>query len=861
MKNLALKSTCNKKLIGFFYLLPFFSFAQDFDGDGIEPPPAASINEYLVYLVVGAIALGGFFVFKTKSSVNRTKTKLLALFIFLSSVATTTAQIQNNGILHVADGGFIYLSSGTFNFGANTATSTSKSIPYAATNGKIIVGSSATFVTNGSTTTFVNGYAQTRSTTATRLAIGTATSYAPVQVTAATNTTGVEAAYINAAPLTAYNGGLNANVTAIANTEYWFVKGENAVLSLSWRASSGLSSYVYPDVTLVGYNTSTSKWETIASAIDATSVFGGTSSLAGSGSITSTAAVLLANYSAFAIGQKGVDCAPLVTSSGSTRTWSGSAWDVTPTLADAVVLNGAYASGSFACNSLNFNGFDVTLTGTQSLEIVNGVSGTGKVVMSSETSLVQRNSAATAPALELTKTTRPIKRFDYVYWGQPISGDAFSQLNTAAAPTAAIGAFDLKYKYVSGNITSAGGWQNLTATTAGQGFIMRVKQQAPFTDATTLSVINLTFTGTANNGDITVPIVNVPSSTTSARNNNLLANPYPSAIDAEKFLTQNNTLVDGVIYLWRANTTNSGAAGAAYTVADYIAYTRAGSAGYSGTGTDVNFNGKIASGQGFKVKAIATGTASFTNCMRVAGNNNQFYRTNTYATNTTDTKNRFKLNLQTDSGIANEILIAYLPETTLAYDAMYDAELNSVSTTKIYSILDNDTKKLVINARPDFVDTDQVNLGFGKPDTNSTNMQIALTQQEGIFANNQTPIYLHDTQTNVYHDFANGAYSFTTNSATDNTRFKVVYQNGTLGNPDFNTTTVSAFINNQTFSVTANNTIAQIDLFDLTGRKIATYTKINANTFSSPFYKPTGIYLTKITLDSGKIVAQKLINK
>jgi hypothetical protein len=866
MKKFSSKTTHNITRNCLFYLLPFFSFAQGFvmdeydGGDGIEAPPTASINESLICLFVLAVALAMFHLFKTKNNRKTSKTKFLVLLIFFSGIITTTAQIQNNGILHASDGGIVYLESGTFNFGANTTTSTSKSTPYNATDGKISLGSSATFVTDGNTTQFVDGYAQTRNTTATLLAIGTATSYAPVMITAATNDTGVEAAYVNEAPLSAFNGGLNANVTAVANTEYWIVKGENAILTVSWRASSGLSSFVYADVTLVGYNTITSKWETINAAIDATSVFGGASSLAGSGSITSSFVVVLSNYSAFALGQKGVDCVALVASSGNIKTWNCSSWiGGTPTLADPVSLSAAYSEGSFACNSLNLNVFDVTLSGTASLEIVNGVSGTGKIIMSSEASLVQRNAAATAPTIELTKTTRPIKRFDYVYWSQPISGDAFSQLNNAASPDALTGAFDLKYKYVSGNITSTGGWQNLTATTAGQGYIMRTKQQAPFTDATTLAVIDLTFTGTANNGYITVPIANVTSSTTSARNNNLLANPYPCAIDAEKFLTQNNTLVDGVIYLWRANTTNSGTSGAAYTVADYIAYTRAGSAGYSGAGVDANFNGNIASGQGFKVKAIASGTASFTNCMRVVGNNDQFYRNNTFANNTNTTVNRFKLNLQTQSGIANEILIAYLPETTIAYDAMYDAELNSVSNIKIYSILDNDTKKLVINARPNFTNTDQVSLGLSKPNTESSTLQIAPTQQEGIFANNQTPIYLYDTQTNLYHDFANGSYSFTTNNPTDNSRFKVVYQNGTLDTPDFQNPTLSVVLNQSSLNANASIPMESLILYDLTGRMIENYTNIKATSFSTPFYHAQSLYIVKITHTNGVVVSKKVL--
>jgi len=223
---------------------------------------------------------------------------------FIVAISSIQAQVQNDGVLHVADNGFIFIESGVVTFGTSSATTTSKTAPYAVTDGKIILGAAATFSTDGSNTKFVNGYAETRNTTATLLAIGASTIYAPIQVTAATNTSGVRAAYFNTAPLTAYAGGLDISVTALANTEYWIAKGENAVVTLSWRAASNLTSILTSPVglTIVGYKSG--KWEAIASDLDVTSVFGGTSTLSGSGSITTNAAVDLSLYEAFAIGEK-----------------------------------------------------------------------------------------------------------------------------------------------------------------------------------------------------------------------------------------------------------------------------------------------------------------------------------------------------------------------------------------------------------------------------------------------------------------------------------------------------------------------------------------------------------------------------
>lgn len=790
---------------------------------------------------------------------NSGKCLAILLFILVGNSNVVYAQLHNNGVLHVKENGYLYISNGVMTFGSGSETTTNVSVPYSSTDGKIILGTTSSFTTDGLASKFVNGYAETRNTTETLLAIGSLTTYAPIKVAASLDT-GVHAAYVSAAPLSAYSAALESSVAAVANTEYWIVKGSDAIVSLSWRPSSGLSGYPYADVTIVGYKNG--KWEAIPSTIDAASKFGGTSVLNVSGSITSTSAIPLSAYDALAIGRKGVSCAELIASSGTIKTWNGSSWSPSaPTLADPVVISAAYAAGSFACNSIVLNA-NVTLTGTQSLEIVNGATGTGKVIMSSEASVVQREKTAPAPEVELTKTTRPMKRFDYVYWGSPISQDTFAQLNNAQATGATLsGAFDAKYKYVAGDTSTSGGWQVLTATTPGNGFITRVKEQAPLTTAVATATIDVKFSGTANNGDISVPVSYVNGNPTSARNNNLLANPYPSAIDAEKFLTENSSLLDGVIYLWKSQTTNDGAA-QAYSVADYIAYTKAGTTANSGTGTDNTFTGKIASGQGFKVKALNAGNVLFTNCMRVVGSNSQFYRVNDYAENTAETKDRFKVNLQTLNGIANQVLVAYLPETTLGYDNMYDAELYSVSPTKMYSILDNDTKKLAINARPSFENTDEVIIGFTKETTTNTQMSFNVVEKEGLFAMNQTPIYIYDNQLNVYHDFATGPYIFNTTSQENNSRFKIVYQNPLLSNESFDNNLTISTLNDNILKVSSKVTIDEVNVFDMTGRLVLNVTPEKQTlTFESNFYKAAGVYIVKVKLTNGQIVTSKLINK
>jgi len=793
---------------------------------------------------------------KLFSSNKNSSNFYIAFVLTLSSICFLEAQVQNNGTLYIGDNATMYIGSSTFTFGSGSTTQTSRT---AGTYGKLQLSATATF-SGASSSLFTNGFVSTLKAGYFELPTGQGSNFAPIGVTNASVTNGVAAAY--------YQGSLastvkDVTISTLPTAGYWDVKGDNATIQLIWSSDISSLTNSIANLTVAGFNSVNSKWEAIASATPTGTLTSGT--------ISTSTAVTLANYSAFTLAERGISCAPLITASGTTRTWNGTEWDVTPTLADAAVLSGNYPSttGSFECNSLAIGTHTITLVDGQTIEVVNGISGTGTITMSSTASILQRNDAsAIAPTIILTKSSRVNMRAnDYIYWGSPLTTDSFGQLNGARAynsenvlvGTAA--AFDAKYKYVSGDATSTGGWQNLTQTEPGKGFIMRIKDQTPYTGTTIYAGhINLTYSGSANNGTITVATANILDSPTSARNNNLLANPYPSAIDADKFL-EYNTNLDGVVYLWKAQTVNNGAAGVAYTIADYIAYTRAGSTGYTGIGSDP-FNGKIATGQGFKVKAMnasGTGDVTFNNCMRVSGNNNQFMRMNSETE--VVTIDRFKLNMTDSNGLGNQILVAYLPETTLGYDRMYDAKLNSVSAAQVYTLLEEDNTKLAINARPAFQSTDVVALGLSKSTTALETFSIAIADKEGIFAGNTVNVFLNDKQSNTYHNLANGPYTFTSNVIQLNDRFQVVYQNGLLSNSDFDLNAVVASINEQTLSITSKLPITQVLVYDLSGRLVVTIPVDQQITITENFPFAAGIYVAKVKLNNGAVVTQKLINK
>ena len=780
------------------------------------------------------------------------------LFIFFCLGLASQAQVQNNGKLYVADNASFYIESGDYAFGTGSNTETSRT---ASIFGKLQKGPSVTVSGAASGAgLFVNGYVSTLSASYFLLPTGQNTTYAPIGITNAAVASGVTAAYSDGTPANSAN--LDLTLAALFTTGSWNVNGDNAKLTLLWSSDISALSTVIANLTVAGYNTTTSKWE----AITSTSITG---SLA-SGTIETTNAINLSNYSAFTLAKKGTICAEVFAATGTTKTWNGTWSPSAPSEIDNAVIAGAGSPGSFVCNSLAVNA-NISLTDGQTIEVVNAITGSGTITMSSQASVLQRNDASgISTPISLTKSTRNgMYAYDYNYWGSPLkqSENTFALLATARAytndnttPSGVVGALDNFYKYVAGDTSASGGWQTLTSNpTVGAGFITRIKNQAPFASFGTQNTtdhINLTFAGTANNGTITVPIANSLASPASSRNYNLLSNPYTSAIDADKFL-EYNTDLDGAVYIWKATTPSTGAPGSSYSRADYIAYTRAGSTAESGISATV-FNGKIATGQGFKVKAntaTGTGTATFNNCMRVSGNNDQFMRS---SNNTTI--DRYKLNFNGVNNVGNQILIAYMPQTTLGYDRMYDAELSSVSPAQMYSLLDNTSTQLGINARPAFATNDVVALGVDKSNATPENFSIAIADKEGVFQGTAINVLLHDKLLHIYQNLSNGPYNFTSNSAALQGRFEIVYQEAALGNAEFDTTNVIATLNNQALKITASLPITNVAVYDIAGRLVTNLTIDNQQQVNQPFLFANGVYIVKIKLNNGATATQKLLN-
>lgn len=565
----------------------------------------------------------------------------------------------------------------------------------------------------------------------------------------------------------------------------------------------------------------------------------------------------------------------VVINSQPTNTWNGSAWStgLAPTSSEKIIFDGFYSSAT------NLNGCSCQVNSGKSATILSGgilkitneltVLGTGTLTFENNSSLVQINDAAINTGnITYRRQTTPISKFDYTYWSSPVSPQTLYNVS----PNTLYDKF-FSYNAVSDIWTQENPANNMVK---GVGYIIRGPQN--YAAPTPPGLYEANFKGVPNNGIITIPIGGLDSS-------NLIGNPYPSALDANKFLTDNSAVLDGTLYFWTHNTAiqlasgiANGSAGSgdyAYTSDDYASYNLTGGVGTDGVTYAQGGNvagtggqkpsGKIASGQGFFATGKSSGTATFNNSMRVGvgaitGDNSQFFKMTSKKESVLE-KHRIWLNLTNTQGAFKQMLLGYVTNATNGYDNSYDGESFDGNTfVDFYTV--NDDKNLTIQGRAlPFDENDVVPIGFSS--TIEGVFSIGIDEVDGLFASQD--VFLEDTNTNTVKNLKEGPYTFTTVSGTFNDRFvlRFINANKTLETNKFDTLSNTVLVSNKNKQIKINSSIEMIDkiqIYDLLGKKV--YEKINVNAnevFLSNLVVSNQVLLVKIILENDKTITKKII--
>ncbi|WPR71172.1 LamG-like jellyroll fold domain-containing protein [Flavobacterium sp. NG2] len=437
-------------------------------------------------------------------------------------------------------------------------------------------------------------------------------------------------------------------------------------------------------------------------------------------------------------------------------------------------------------------------------------------------------------------------------------------------------------------------WNNIKNTGAlntAEGFTMKgTGGSAPIT-----AKQNYVFTGKPNSGTISrgLPL----------EQTYLIGNPYPSALDADEFIKDNlkdcvgcrgtANVFNGALYYWD-HLANSNNHNLAEYEGGYSTYTLMGGvvavvngdlntqSGLSGTRAPGRY---IPVGQAFFVDAateasivgttstVQGGTLIFKNSQRKfyreGDSNSLFMKPSTTGKTTTesdsDTRSKIRLGFNPPNGKHRQILLGADKNTTNSADIGYDAPMFDLNSSDIYWKINNNP--YVIQGVPSF-DEDQI-IPVGITMEKLGEATINIDALENIPTN--LNIYLHDNESNTYHDIKANSYKVSLPKGAINNRFSIQFAStAQLGIDDFQNTnrlitikhiqqTSKLIIENEANEITIN----KVNLFDINGKLLSSW-KIEDNTQSNIELAikdvSTGVYIVLVNTSKGKLSQQIIIN-
>lgn len=536
----------------------------------------------------------------------------------------------------------------------------------------------------------------------------------------------------------------------------------------------------------------------------------------------------------------------------------------------------------------------------------------GKIDLVGRSQLVQTESSdldpTSAGSIERDQQGQANK-FNYNYWSSPV-GTISSTTNNNAFTVAGVlrdgttPATPVAINWVSGYngalgspISLAGYWiykfDNLANdyanwTQIGENGTLQAGKGFTLKGPGTTGNQNLTFTGKPNNGPIT--------NTVSKDQLLLIGNPYPSSIDADQFINDNigsldvtttNPTIDGALYFWEHystnNTHNLGGYQGGYAIRNLAGGVASSSTGIdyiSGSGTTSKLKDPqkyIPVGQGFFVFGNASGgNVVFKNSQRAFIKEENAASQTTYRVPVTpkgldhwtdnsddpivkDTHKKLRLGYNSyNETFHRQVLLAFMDDkANHEINAGYDAYNIDDSPSDMYFL--NGENELAIQGEGYFDETSSYPIGVRLETAGKVSFGV-----DGLenFDDNQN-VFIYDILDDSYHNIKNTLYEIELPAGTLDDRFYLRFVDKKLGTDTFNLSKSdeAIVVVNQNVTIqSSNQLIKNITVFDLAGRKIDSYKKVNALRYTlSHLNKTTTGLIVKITLENDTVISKKII--
>ncbi len=434
------------------------------------------------------------------------------------------------------------------------------------------------------------------------------------------------------------------------------------------------------------------------------------------------------------------------------------------------------------------------------------------------------------------------------------------------------------WKFTNANSNDFTAWVQVRSDgiiNVGEGFTMKGVED---TGGQVSQTQNYVFDGKPNNGNVTLPL--------SAGNDYLVGNPYASAIDANAFILDNisanggnasGNIIDGTLYFW--DHFGGGSHRLSSYEGGYATYTLAG--GIVAINNDVRINATgvlgtkvpgryIPVGQGFFVVADEGGNVAFKNSQRTfkkEGTSASVFAKSTQqgknlsSTNTEDLRQKIKLVLNSPDGYHRQILVSEDSISTPEYDLGYDARLIEDNLEDMYWVIPTDN--LVIQATNSFRDAQALPLGLK---INRAGIAvIALDELNNVSAN--LPLFIHDTETDNYHDLRASDFEIFLDRGTYNERFELAFNSpATLSTTANNTENLQVNYLNDSKNLVIHNpngiAINSIETFNSVGQLVnKTIISNNKALISNTIPKiSSGIYIVTVNSINGKLSKKIIVN-
>ncbi|EDM45621.1 CHU large protein; uncharacterized [unidentified eubacterium SCB49] len=516
--------------------------------------------------------------------------------------------------------------------------------------------------------------------------------------------------------------------------------------------------------------------------------------------------------------------------------------------------------GSFsACSVIIELGNTLTIASEDFINIAYGLTVDGTLNIEHQGSLVQQDATSTTTnngTINVNVTTPVLDSKDFMVMGSPMTNESSNSVfanahqvrdhNTSLfIPNEDVATeFPLAENFADDNGDDWAIYSGVLNTA--EGYLV-----FPQPNLQTGGSFDLVFNdGTLNNGDITTPIVFNSDKNSSP---NVLANPYPSAILADDFITQNETVDE--VYFWEHITAPSGEFPgynfANFSMEDISMYNLLGGikAASDLSENDTKPNGVISTSQGFGIKANSAGTVTFSNSMRrLTGN--------TTLRSTENQSNKLWLTISNaDYNYNSNTLIGFTNKATAQLDPGYDSK-RLASILSIFSGIENSEVELGIQGREAFNNEIRIPIGFSTQIDESTMYSISLNNIEGLQLLEAT-IILIDNLSGEEIDLNKTTYEFVSEKGQYPNRFTLVFKDRILGSTSetLNDFTLIPNPGNGVFTVKSQNqTIKHIKVYDQLGRIIAVKNDLDISETSIDISKnASGIYFIVITTNTSAL--------